>query len=256
VGCEVDDLRPGDRVFAMGGHCSHSRFPRREVLPVPPGLAPETAVLARLMGVSMSTLTTTTARPPARVLVTGLGLVGNLAAQIFAACGYEVIACEPSAARRELARSVGIAGVLPAVPLDDPAVRGEVDLVVECSGHEQAALDGARCVRQRGEVVLVGAPWRRRTDLSAHELLDAVFHNYAVLRSGWEWEVPLHAAAFGSGSIFAQYAAALRWLADGRIETGGLCEVRSPRQIQEAYQDLLHDRCRALSVVLDWAGLA
>src|SRR5947209_1491064 len=79
------------------------RAARERALPVPEGLAPEHAVFARLMGVSMSTLTTTRARPPAKVLVTGLGLVGHLAAKIFAACGYEVTACDPSPVRREFA---------------------------------------------------------------------------------------------------------------------------------------------------------
>src|SRR5207237_1254329 len=121
-------------------------------------------VFARLMGVSMSTLTTTTARPPERVLVTGLGLVGHLAAKIFAACGYQVTACDPSPVRREQAERRGIARVLAAVPVDDPAFARQVALVVECSGHEQAVLDGLKVVRKRGEVSLVGAPWKRRTD--------------------------------------------------------------------------------------------
>ena len=49
--------------------------------------------------------------------------------------------------------------MLTAVPVEDPAYAGEVELVIECSGHEQAAFDGCRIVRKRGEVVLVGAPW-------------------------------------------------------------------------------------------------
>ena len=37
-----------------------------------------------------------------------------------------------------------------------------------------------------GEVVLIGVPWVKRTDLSAFDLLHAVFHRYVYLRSGWE----------------------------------------------------------------------
>jgi len=252
VGSEVEGVRVGDHVFCQGPHRSFQRAKREEALVVPEGLAPEVAVLARMMGVGMSTLTTTTARPPARVLVSGLGLVGNLAAQIFASCGYEVTAVEPLAWRRDLAQAVGIERVLPSAPLDDARFAGQVALVVECSGHEQAALDGCRMVRKRGEVVLVGVPWRRRTDLSAHELLQVVFRRYVVLRSGWEWEVARHPTDFRMNSIFGSFAAALRWLAEGRVRVDGLTTTRPPRDAQEAYQDVLHKRAAYLSTVFAW----
>src|SRR5579862_2500378 len=136
VGESVTDLCAGDLAYCMGNHRSYQRVTRSRALPVPEGLAPEKAAFARLMGVSMSTLTTTRARPPAKVIVTGLGLVGHLAAKIFASCGYEVTAVDPSPARREFATRGGIERVTDAMPLDDPELARKVALVVECSGHE------------------------------------------------------------------------------------------------------------------------
>jgi len=254
VGCEVGDAAVGDRLFCMGPHRSWQRVRAAEAVAVPAGLAAEAAVFARMMCVSMSTLTTTTARPPEPVLVTGLGLVGHLAAQVFARGGYQVTAVEPLEPRRELASAAGIERVLPSVPLDDERLAGTMALVVECSGHEQAALDGCRMVRKRGEVVLVGVPWRRHTDLSAHELLDAIFHKYAVVRSGWEWEVPRQPTDFRAGSLVGQFAAALRWLAEGHVRVEGLAATRPPREAQQAYQHLLQRRGGALSVVFDWTA--
>ncbi len=252
VGSEVADLRPGDRAFCMGPHRSFQRAPRENVVPLPAGLPPEVGVFARLMGVTMSTLTTTTARPPELVVVTGLGIIGHLGARILRHCGYDVIACDPSAGRRALAERAGLRRVLPAVPVDDPEVAGRVGLVLECSGHEAAVLDGCRVVRKRGEVVLVGVPWQRRTDLTAHTLLDAVFHRYAVLRSGWEWEVPAHPTDFLANSLYGNFAAALRWLAEGSIGVDGLSSLVSPREAQRVYQDLLHGRWESLTAVFDW----
>lgn len=254
IGSEVAGFRTGDRAFCMGPHRSYQRASQEQALLLPEGLAATTAVFARMMGVSMSTLTTTTARPPAKVMVMGLGLVGHLAAQIFAACGYEVTACDPAAARREIASQAGIQRVLPAAPLDEPDFAGQVALVIDCSGHEQAVLDGCRAVRKRGEVVLIGAPWQRRTDLSAHELLHLVFHRYVLLRSGWEWELPLQPTEFRGNSLFGNLAAALRWLAAGRVRIEGLAAVTPPREAQQAYQDLLHQRPGRLTAVFDWSG--
>jgi len=252
VGAEVRGLGPGDHAFCMGSHRSWQRMGQAEALKLPAGLPPPEAVFARLMGVSLSTLTTTTARPPQTVLVTGLGLVGHLAAQMFQSCGYDVLACDPDERRRALAHEKGIASVYPSVRAPDFPAAGRVALVLECSGHEQAALDGCRMVRKRGEVVLVGTPWRRKTELYAQELLHAVFHHYVVLRSGWEWELPLHPAEFRTGSIYDSLAAALRWLAEGRVLVAGLAQIVSPHDCQAAYQDLLHGRASRLAMVFDW----
>ena len=253
VGEEVTGFEVGDWAFCMGPHRSFQRVPQEGALPLPEFLQPEHAVFARLMGVTMSTLTTTTARPPEKVLVTGLGPVGHLGARIFALCGYDVLAVDPSAARRELAQEAGIRPVLAAVPLDDPAVRGQVGLALECSGHEQAVLDACAVVRKRGEVVLVGVPWRPRAERTAHELLHAVFHRYVVLRSGWEWELPRQPADFRANSLFGNLAAALRWLAEGRIAVHGLYDVAAPRNCQRVYQDLLHRHTRQLTAIFNWA---
>jgi len=255
VGDDVKTVRPGDVVFAMKGHRSHQRCKADDVLRVPDGLSPQVATCARMMGISMTTLTTTTARPPATVLVTGLGLVGNLAAQVFALCGYEIIAVDPLGSRRELAQRAGLKDVRAAVPLDDEAVTGQVALVLECSGHEAAALDGCKIVRKLGEVVLVGVPWVATSDVLAHEILFHVFYNYVVLRSGWEWEIPRHPEPFRGDSQCGNFARALDWLAERRIHTDDLYEVRPPTDPQAAYQDLLHDRAGALTICFDWTAL-
>ena len=56
---------------------------------------------------------------------------------------------------------------------------------------------------------MVGVPWARRTDLTAHQVLDAIFHRYAVVRSGWEWEVPRRPEEFRTGSILGNITGAL-----------------------------------------------
>ncbi|HOX06553.1 MAG TPA: zinc-binding alcohol dehydrogenase [Planctomycetota bacterium] len=255
VGSAVPDLKPGDRVFCMGNHRLLQRADRRECAPVPAGLEPERAVFARMMGITMSTLVTTTARPPDLVAVTGLGVVGSLGAQLFAASGYRVLACDPVESRREAARRAGLTDVREAIPLDDPEVKGRVALVLECSGHEAAVLAGCRAVRRRGEVVLVGVPWEKRAEMPAFDILHAVFHSYAVLRSGWEWEVPRQREDFRTGSLFENFRAAMEWIAAGRVRVDGLWEARSPRDCQAAYQDLLKGRCARLSVLFDWQGV-
>jgi threonine dehydrogenase-like Zn-dependent dehydrogenase len=239
----------------MGLHRSYQRFPVTETVAVPSGLAPEWAVFTRLMGVTMATLTTTVARPPALVMVTGLGPVGNLGAQIFQSCGYRVIVVDPDPTRQELANHVGLNRVYASVPKDDPAVAGQVALQLECSGHEQAAVDGCQVLQKYGELSQIGAPWSQRNNATAHELLRSIFFNYLTVRSGWEWQLPNHPTTFRRGSIFENYAAGLQWLHEGQVKVDGLYELMNPQQAQQAYQDILHRRLTVLAPMFDWRGM-
>jgi threonine dehydrogenase-like Zn-dependent dehydrogenase len=253
LGSEVKNITIGNVYFCMGSHRSFQQVDAQTASPVPDGLPPEEAVLARLMGVSMTTLMTTTARPGDRVMVTGAGPVGFLAAQILKLSGYEVLIVEPNEARRQLAEQAGICRTFDKIPVEDASIAGTVALVVECSGHEQAVLDACRMVRRRGEVVLVGVPWRRQTDTYAHELLSIIFHKYAILRSGWEWELPRQATDFAPHSIHAGFNTALRWLAAGQINIDNLITKAHPSASQSVYQDLLHHRTKELFSVFDWS---
>jgi len=252
VGDEVTRFRVGDVAYASGKHRSHQRTAERNALPVPEGLTPATAVFARLMGVSMTTLITTRARPGDVVLISGLGLVGNLAAQCFTASGYRVVGSDIDPARCDALQALGAAeAVLAPDDLLESDWAGAVALALDCAGHEQAALTGCRMVRKGGEVVLVGVPWQQRCDLQAQEILSAVFHNYVYLRSGWEWELPTHPAPF-QHDIQQNYRTALGWLADGRVRVADLYETVAPADAQRAYTDLMN-RAGKPARVFDWA---
>ncbi|MCB0086390.1 MAG: hypothetical protein KDE54_00625 [Caldilineaceae bacterium] len=252
IGTAVEGVKMGELRFCMGHHRSYQRFPATETVAVPAGLAPERAVFTRLMGVTMATLSTTVVRPPALVLVTGLGPVGNLGAQIFQACGYEVLAVDPDPTRQELAQHVGLSRLYGSVPKDDPSIAKKVALQLECSGHEQAAVDGCTVLQPYGELSQIGAPWSQRNEATAHELLRLIFFNYLTVRSGWEWQLPHHPTAFRRGSIFANFATGLQWLHDERVKVDGLYELMDPQRAQEAYQDILHRRLTSLAPMFDW----
>jgi len=244
----------GDVAFAMANHQSRVRCAGPRAFKVPAGIAPADAALARLAGVSWSALTTTAARPPARVAVTGLGIVGNLAAQIFAASGYRVLACDPLAGRRDLLAGRGVT-LCERLLVEHSEWAGKTDLVIECSGHEAAVLDACRLVAKGGEVVLVGVPWARRTELMAFDVLHAVFHRYAHLRSGWEWEVPFDPTEFRHGSIRANIAGAMDWFASGRLSSAGIVRHADPRDGDAVYRELKEQRGGFLTVIFDWTQL-
>jgi len=250
TGKSVTMFKKDSLFFCAGGHRSFQQVKETDAVPVPKGLSPEKAVLCRLMNVSMTTLMTTSARPGDRVIISGAGPVGFLASQIFKISGYDVSVVEPmSERRRNFSRVEGIR-VFPKMPLNVEGIAGNIALVVECSGSESAVLDACKVVRKKGEVVLVGVPWHRQTDIYA---LHAVFHRYVILRSGWEWELPRYSSDFKPHSIISGYATALKWLAEGRIFTEGLVSLINPADAQSVYQRLLHKEFQGLFPVFKWA---
>ena len=175
-------------------------------------------------------------------------------ARVFASYGYDVIAVDPIEQRRQWVSRDGIERVFPSVPVDDPGIARKVALHLECSGHEQAALDGCRVVRKKGAVALVGTPWSQRAEIQAHEFLREIFFNYVVLRSGWELELPNHETNFRIGSAFGNFAEALRLIETQRIALDGLYDLLAPSDCQAVYEDLMHRRAKALFQVFDWGG--
>lgn len=250
TGNRCSGVEAGTLALCMGPHQSYQQVEAEHVIPIPHELAPSEAVLARLMGVTMTTLKTTRARPGDIVVITGAGPIGFLGAHLFRIAGYDVHVVDPDGERRGFAETSGMENV--AASVADLEVGKTVALAIDCSGNEQAVLDGARAVRKGGEVVLVGVPWHKRTDNTAHEILHTVFFNYLVLRSGWEWELPLHAENFRPHSILDGFRLALRWLAEDRIPTKGLIAVHSPKGAQAVYQALLHGTAEGLFQVFDW----
>lgn len=273
-GSEVQGIKPGDRLFCMGRHSSTQQLNARATLPVPHGMSAETAVIARLMGVSMTTLMTTAARPGEQVVVCGTGPVGYLAAHMFRISGYEVVVVEPDARRRQMAAARGLTPAYETMPLNDPNIAGKVALVLDCSGHEQSVLDGCKVVRMRGEVVLVATPWRRLSDIYAQELLHAVFHRIVILRSGWEHEIPLYSHEYPANTpalelvedphalynntrfdIFSGFTTALKWLEQGMIPLEGVVRTLTPEIPNELYHAILQQEFEELLLVLDWTKM-
>ena len=263
IGKKVSGVSVGDLRFCMGHHRSTQQYDARFTLPVPEGLAPELAVIARLMGVSMTTLMTTRARPGDKVIITGAGPVGICAAHNFLIGGYDVAVVEPDAVRRAQVEQSGIARTFTAMPQNDPYYSKQVRLVVDCSGHETAVLDACNIVGQLGEVVLVGVPWKKFTEHSAHEIMSAIFFNFVNLRSGWEWEVPVLSKGFvweellegynnAPHSNFSGFARALKWLAQATVDFAPLTTTVRPEDPTELYLAISNREIQEPFIVLNW----
>ena len=116
VGEGITDLRPGDRVACAGtGFAVHAEFacvPRLLVARIPSAEVDfETAAFTSMGAVAIHGVRTAEAKLGDVVAVIGLGLLGQLAAQILGAAGCRVIGIDPVQERAQLAAKLGALAV-------------------------------------------------------------------------------------------------------------------------------------------------
>ncbi|HYO38762.1 MAG TPA: NAD(P)-dependent alcohol dehydrogenase [Nocardioidaceae bacterium] len=124
---------------------------------VPDDLSDDAAALLEPLSVGLWACRRSGVAAGTRVLVTGAGPVGLVAAQAALALGAaSVTVTDVNPHRLALARDLGVSEALDASagPVSDTG--REVDVLLECSGHPAATADAIRAVAPAGTVVLVG----------------------------------------------------------------------------------------------------
>jgi L-iditol 2-dehydrogenase len=125
--------------------------------PVPDSMSLDAAALLEPLGVGLWACQKGKVTAGSRVLVTGAGPVGLLAAQVAIALGAaEVSVTDVNPYRLALARDLGATATVD-VSAGGLAETGvEPDILLECSGSASATAEAVRMVSRAGTVVLVG----------------------------------------------------------------------------------------------------
>ncbi|MCL6458322.1 MAG: zinc-binding dehydrogenase [Gorillibacterium sp.] len=254
IGAAVTNVIVGDIVLALAPHRAYNRVKDDEIIHVPAGMLAEHAVVGRFPAVSMTSMIHTRIRPTESVLVTGLGVVGLMCAQVMQHCGYKVYAFDPNVKRREVAESCGLRHVYGS-PDDVPEVKGVAGLAMECSGREDAVYSLMTNLRKGGELYLIGVPWYRSTDTFAHELLLNIFYGYIHVYSGWEWSLPRHSKDFEPNSSHNSIEKAMEWIREGLIKVEGIYDIVPPSHCAGVYESIANGTLQKTCVIFDWRSL-
>jgi len=167
VGEGVTDLRVGDRVACAGAnYASHAEVvfvPRNLCTPIPDGATFDDAAYTTLGAIALQGVRQAEVRLGESVLVIGLGLIGQLTAQLLAASGCRVVGVDLDPHMVELASSSGTDLAL----LRSDDVERKVDaftggigvdaVVITASANSKDPIELAgRVARDRARVVVVG----------------------------------------------------------------------------------------------------
>jgi alcohol dehydrogenase len=130
-----------------GAFSEHFSLPLANLLHVPDGVPDEAAVFVEPLAAALQILEQLHVHPTDRVIVMGLGRLGQLCARVLALTGAQVTGLSRTEAKRALLPK----GIHTAHP--DEAEAG-ADVVVDCTGAPIGLQLATRLVRPRGTVVL------------------------------------------------------------------------------------------------------
>ena len=258
VGSAVEMCRAGDRVLSFSRHASLVKADAaRMALPVPEDAPGSHLVFARMAGVSISALRSSSVQPGDTVLVTGMGLVGNFAAQLFRLAGADVMAADLSDYRLDKARACGIERTVnPGVDdLQDAVMEwtgGEgVHVAVEAIGISEVVAQAVTATRRHGEVILLGSP-RAPATFDVTPMLLRIHLEAIRMIGALEWRWPAHPAE-RARDVETNYRRLVEWVAAGRLRVEPLLDrVASPADCQAVYEGLASRKDGYLGVVFDW----
>ena len=262
VGSGVTMCRPGDRVLSFSNHASLVKADAaRCALPTPKDAPGEKIVYARMAGVSISAVRSSSVQPGDTVLIIGLGLVGNFAAQLFQLAGADVLASEISPIRIGKAKACGIRRVvnpnetdLKEYVMDWTGGQG-VHIAVEAIGISELVAEAVMLTRPYGETILLGTP-RAKAVFDATPMLARIHLEAIRMIGSLEWRWPGHEVDRCRHNIVENYRQLVNWIAADRVIVEPLLtHLASPADCQEIYTGLTSKKDEYLSAVFDWGRL-
>src|ERR1043165_8900894 len=170
TGAGVKDIRVGDRVASNGAHAAIVSVPRNLVAKIPDGISDEAAAFTVLGAIALQSIRLVQPTCGETVVVIGLGLVGQLTAQLLLANGCKVIGTDLVASRMALAAERGVEQLPEASGDTDRAMTNgfgaDAVIITASSNNDSLLAMAADMCRKRGRIVLTGVvPMQLNRDL-------------------------------------------------------------------------------------------
>jgi len=258
VGSNVSMCKPGDRVLSFSPHASHVHVDATGMaLPIPAEIPGKLAVFARMAGVGIAALRSSSVQPGDKVLIIGLGLVGNLAGQLFQMAGADTICVDISSFRVDRARQCGLQGSMRsggrdlASFVDDWTGGRGAHAVVDATGLSEVVAETILLARMHGEFILLGTP-RAKSVFDATPMLLRIHLRALRVIGALEWSWPIH-ETLRTRSVVENYRQILKWISTRRLIVEPLItQIARPDDCQSVYKGVTAKKDEYLGVVFDW----
>ncbi|GLX71285.1 zinc-dependent alcohol dehydrogenase [Paenibacillus glycanilyticus] len=262
LGEEVEGYQAGDHVFHYGDHSLYSVISTSGIfLKAPSDVPLHWVPFTRMASVAMTSIRVSNIELGDHVAVTGLGLIGNMAAQLASMQGASVIGIDLSLNRINTAKECGIAYTLQSGSTTKEEIaeltegRG-VSTLIDATGIPSVVANGLPWVAKYGEVVLLGSPrgefQGNITDLLNYIHLDG--YGCITFKGAHEWRYPVEPDVFVKHSLARNSQIIFDLLRRKQLKIEPLIShILKPEQAVQAYEGLRNDKDHYQGVLFDWS---
>lgn len=268
VGAGISAFRIGDRVASNGAHAELVSVPQHLCALIPPGVCDEDASFTVLASIGLQGIRLAQPTFGETFVVSGLGLIGLLTAQLLKAQGCRVLGLDPDPSKCSLAEELGVkalnlsSGSDPVAWCINQTLGIGVDgvLITASTSSNEPVHVAAQACRQRGRIVLVGVTGLelRRDLFYKKELSFQVSCSYGPGRYDPFYEDQGHDYPIGFVRWTEQrnFQAVLHALSTGLLRTQPLISHRFPIDQAAAAYELLSSPEPSLGILLKYSGTA
>jgi predicted dehydrogenase/threonine dehydrogenase-like Zn-dependent dehydrogenase len=240
VGEGVSEFKVGDRVASNGPHAEIVCVPQNLVAAVPANVSDDEAAFTVIGSIGLQGIRLCNPTLGETIVVTGLGLIGMITAELLLANGCKVIGIDLDAEKIALARKKGIIGINPLEGadvvksvLDETQGRGADGVIITASAKTDDIISqAARMCRKRGRIILVGVIGLNisRAEFYEKELTFQVSCSYGPGRYDEDYEqrgidYPL---PFVRWTEKRNFEAILQSISSGKLDVASLISERVP----------------------------
>ncbi len=265
VGAEVSEFKIGDRVVSNGNHAEVVNVPKNLVAKIPDSVSYDEASFTVIGAIALQGIRLINPSFGETVVVTGLGLIGLIAAQLLMANGCEVIGLDFDQQKVDLAQQWGVkafnvgAGVDPVKTVEDltNGIGADAVLITASTKSNDVISQAAKMSRKRGRIVLVGVIGLniQRADFYNKELSFQVSCSYGPGRydANYEEKGQDYPLPFVRWTEKRNFEAILSALAAKRLQVDTLIsEKLKIEAFQEIYGDIAGSN--SIATILEYPG--
>lgn len=164
VGEGVSEFKVGDRVASNGAHAEFVCIPKNLVASIPDNVSDEQAAFTVIGSIGLQGIRLCNPTLGETIVVTGLGLIGLITAQLLKANGCNVIGIDFDQSKLDLAKQWGIETINPSSG-DDPVktvlnltnrIGADGVIITASTKSNEVISQAAQMSRKRGRIILVG----------------------------------------------------------------------------------------------------
>ena len=255
VGAAVSGFDAGERVFTTAHH-QQLAIARGIPVKIPAAVSDESAAWSKLATIAQTGVRRAQLAMGAKVVIIGLGPLGQLLSQYVRVMGAEqILVIDPLASRLEVARAHGATDGFAgnagdALPFVEEHTRGNrADVVFDATGHPPVLPLALALAKRFGLVMLIGdAP-----NPSQQVLTSDVITRQITIRGTHNENLPGDQAEW---SASRQVELFYTYLMRGQMRVDDLITGRhAPAEAPAVYAQLLDNRAASLGVLFDWSRL-